>query len=157
MDLSEYHKYLSSSKPELWEQAYLSYVAQGKVSIDEWVLDWLWYRIQMPDTKEYSIFTPQNIIYANLMGIQVGLIVYHQSKERFVELQLFKSGDFHPYFEFANKADAQNNRFESVGNPIIDTPNYRWWEEYLFFKLTSEILFEHKGLDAIIEGVRRHY
>jgi hypothetical protein len=42
-----------------------------------------------------------------------------------------------------------------VGNPIIDSVNYRKWEEFLLYKMLSEILLEHGGLDAIATGIRK--
>ncbi len=63
--------------------------------------------------------------------------------------------ELYPYFEYTQDPDHKNIRFESVGNPIIDSVNYRKWEEFLLYKMLSEILLEHGGLDAIATGIRK--
>jgi hypothetical protein len=157
MDDNIYKTYLESDDPSLWEQLYVEFVSRGRVSIDEWILDWMWERISLPESEDYSIFSPNKVIDANLMGVKVELSTLHQKKVRYVRLALSQHGSLHPDFEYFHQPNETNKRFESVGNPFIDTPNYRWWEEYLFFSLTSEILFQHGGLDAFVELLRKHH
>jgi hypothetical protein len=152
-----YTEWLASDDQGLWEQAYLNYVAAGKVAVDEWILEWLKNRIKLPASKDYSLFSPNELINEALMGVKIKLIVFSKVKDRILRLEVYRSGDYHPYYEISHSPDALNSRFESIGNPIIDTPNYRCWEEYLFYKLFSEILFDEGGLDAIIEGVHSHH
>lgn len=157
MDENVYQSYIESNDPSLWEQIYMEFVSKGQVSIDEWILDWMWARIQLPESEDYSIFSPNKIMEANLMGVKVELSTLHQKKVRYVRLALSQHGSLHPDFECYHQPDEENKRFESVGNPTIDTPNYRWWEEFLFFKLTHEILFDQAGVDAFVELLRRHH
>ncbi len=157
MDEQLYQECIDSNDPGLWEQLYMEFVTKGIVNIDQWILDWMWARTQLPESQDYSIFSPHKVIDAALVGVKVELMTMHQKKVRYVRLALSQSGSLHPDFEYVHQPDSLNQRFESVGNPFIDTPNYRWWEEYLFFKLSSEILFDHGGLDAFVELLRKHH
>ena len=157
MDENIYKTYLESDDPSMWEQLYMQYVSRGQLSIDDWIMDWMWARMELPESKDYSIFSPHKVIDANLIGVKVELSTLHQKKVRYVRLALSQHGSLHPDFEYYHQPDELNKRFESVGNPFIDTPNYRWWEEYLFYGLTSEILFKYGGLDAFVELLRRHH
>lgn len=154
--MENYKVWLSTEDSALWEHAYLDYVTHGIVSIDEYVIDWIGERIKIPESQDYSIFAANVILDAVLLNIQVQIGTQYQGRNRFVYMMLWTSGSLHPSFEYIHEPDEANSRFESIGNPSIDTHNYRIWEEYLFMKLSSEILFEKGGLDAIIEAIHRH-
>lgn len=151
-----YKSLLESDDAASWEQAYLTYVTNGKVNIDEYVLDWIMARFQIPESEEYSIFTPHIIVDGALLNVRIKIETQYQGKSRFVQVLVWTRGELNPGFECLHEPDAANSRFESIGNPQIDTPNYRKWEEYLLVKLSHEVLFEKGGLDAIIEAIHRH-
>lgn len=153
--MATYHEWLASEDQANWEEAYLKYVNRGQLGIDDLVLDWLWHRIQFPESKEYSIFSPHLMVDAALVNVQLKLGSFHQDKVRYVRMEVFNQGSLHPDFEVTAVPESQDKRFPSVGNPFIDEPNYRWWEEYLFFKLTAKALHDLGGLDAIIEAIHR--
>lgn len=154
MNLQEY---MASDDAALWEEAYHKFISAGLSGIDEWLLFWLNYRIKLPVSLDYSIFKANEPLDAVLMGIRTKLSLFHLGKERILRAELYRQGDYHPYFECEKCPDSLNKRFESVGNPMIDKPNYRKWEEFLFYKLLSEILFDENCLDAFIEGIRKHH
>jgi len=152
MDLDNY---MSSGKPEFWERAYYEFVLEGKAGIDDWIFLWFWHNIKIPESKEYSIFSPNAPINNSLLNIKIQLACFHQGKKRYLKMNCWSGEELYPYFEYTQDPDHKNIRFESVGNPIIDSVNYRKWEEFLLYKMLSEILLEHGGLDAIATGIRK--
>src|SRR5690606_4950322 len=128
--MENYQAWLASDDPALWEQTYLHYVTRGVVSIDEYVLDWLSHRVELPASKEYSIFSPNVLVDTALLNVRVKLGTQSQGKTRYVYMMVWTDGELHPGFEYLHEPDEENKRFESIGNPFIDGPNYRIWEEY---------------------------
>jgi hypothetical protein len=151
-----FEEHMNSGKAEYWEKAYFEFVCNGSVGIDEWILHWFWNNIKFPKSKEYSIFSPNIFINSTLLNVKIQLSSFHQGKNRYLKMSCLNNSDYYPFFEFNHSPDEMNNRFESVGNPMIDNINYRSWEEYLVYKLLTEILFENGGMDAIVEGIRRN-
>lgn len=147
---------LASADSADWERAYQGYVQSGKIAIDDWLLQWLWERVVWP-SKDYSIFYPGNVlIKSSLLGVQIQVTLGDVNKRRYVQLKLFKSNPYHPDFlENAEVSEAEW-RFPAIGNPFIDQPNYERWEKLLFCKLLNLVLTERKGLERLIEMMRRH-
>lgn len=147
-------EYLKVKDPSLWEESYRAHVQSGRVAIDNWVLWLLWYQIDWPGV-EYSVFYQGVITQIKLMDIHINVNIGHEEKMRFVELTVYSQNEYHPDFQHKQLVSEETWRFPSIGNPTIDKPNYRWWEEYLFCKLYSLILFEFGGLDHLIEQLHR--
>ncbi len=154
--MDNYLQLIQSDEPMHWEESYLSYVTSGQVGIDEWVLDWIANRFCFPESQEYSIFSPNVLIDNALLNVRFLVNTRHQGRNRYLYVAILQTGDLHPTFEYLTEPNPENQRFESVGNPLIDTPNYRIWEEYLACSLLAEALFEQKALDAFIEAIHRH-
>jgi len=141
----------------MWEKAYLEFVREGLVGIDKWILLWFWNNIMIPESREYSIFSPNVAIDKNLLNVHIKLGCFHQNRSRFIRICFWTDEDIYPYFDVSQEPDQLNSRFESVGNPIIDSVNYRGWEEYLLYRMIAELLLEKGGIDAIVEGIRRKF
>ncbi|BDS13971.1 hypothetical protein [Aureispira anguillae] len=138
-----------------WEVAFRDYVQSGKVAIDDWLWKWLWFRIQWP-SEDYSLFYNENtLIKAELFEVAIVVTVGDTNKRRYVQVSFFKENPYHPEFEELVQVEEQEWRFSSIGNPYIDEPNYKQWERLLFCKLINKALEERKGLDFLIEQVRR--
>ncbi|MCP4438103.1 MAG: hypothetical protein GY810_04095 [Aureispira sp.] len=147
-------EYLKVKDPGQWESSYREHVQRGEVAIDDWVWWWLWHQINWPG-KDFSVFHQGVITEIKLMDINIRLVLGHENKMRFVELIVYSQNEYHPDFHHKQLVDPEQWRFPSIGNPAVDKPNYRWWEEYLFCKLYSQILIDHNGLDHIIEQLHR--
>lgn len=153
--MDELNTYMSSDAASDWETAYWQLVDTGKASVDEWLLAFLWHRIQWP-SEEYSIFRNSEMIKTTLFQMQIVFEADFNEKIRFVRVFLFAGHPEIPEFENIQKVSDEEWRFPSIGNPVIDKENYRWWEKYLFCKLCAQVLLEQKVLDSIIEIFRRH-
>lgn len=151
----ELEDWLSDEKLESWEQSYRDYVLSNKLGIDDWIWQWLWFRIKWP-SEEYSLFYKENVlIYAGLFDVTVEVRVGDIDKRRYVQLNIYKTNPYHPDVEVLAQVDESEWRFSSVGNPFIDDENYKNWEKLLFCKLLNRTLEEAKGLDFLIEHFRR--
>jgi hypothetical protein len=150
-----FETWLSTDDAAYWEKTYYEHVLNSTVGVDEWILHWIWNNIKIPTSKEFSIFSPNMLTNKTLMKVKIEISCFHQGKTRYLKMCCYNENEFYPYYEITNAPDTTNFRFESVGNPLIDTVNYRLWEELLLFKLLSEILLEHGGIDALAEGIRR--
>lgn len=146
---------LQDNQPASWEIGFQEYVRTGRVAIDDFLWEWLYERIEWPD-KEYSIFNKDNIyVQTNFLGVNITIRTGDIRQRRFVHTAMFVSNAYHPDFEVTAQVEENKWRFPSVGNPFIDEPNYRWWEQMLFCKLLRQTFEDHKGLDFLIEHIRR--
>lgn len=153
--MEELEQMMSSKDPASWEQAYLDLVESGKVGIDEWILSWLWHRVEWPG-KDYSIFRGADFIVTSILRVNIVIRAGFKQKIRHAEVIIYTSNREQPDFYEFNAVGDDEWRFPSIGNPYLDEINYRWWEQYLLCKLIAEILIEKKGLDMLIESVRRN-
>ena len=150
-------KWLITDDAAYWEKIYYDYILNASIDFEEWIFQWFWSNLKLPTSKEFSIFSPNIPVNKNLMKVRIELNCFHQGKTRYLNMSCFNENEFYPYFEYTQSPDTTNIRFESVGNPIVDSINYRLWEEFLFFKLLSEILIEHGGIAAVASGIRRSF
>lgn len=151
----ELQKLLADNNPASWEIAFRDFVQSSRIAIDDWLWQWLWCRIKWPN-KDYSLFYHENILVeAELLGLTVLVKVGDNKQRRYVQVSLFKNNPYHPDFDELIQVSEKAWRFSSIGNPYLDEPNYRWWEKMLFCKLLNIGLEERKGLDFLIEQLRR--
>lgn len=151
----ELEEILQKEDPAYWEAAFRDFVQNGTVSIDDFLWQWLWYRVTWSN-GDYSLFyNKKPLLKANLFGVSITITVGDENKRRFVEVSLFESNPYHPDFEEIVAVEKHESRFSSIGNPYIDEPNYKFWEQALFCKLVNIALEERKGLDFLIERSRR--
>jgi hypothetical protein len=152
MDLE---KLLIDSNPASWEVAFRDYVQTGKVSVDDWLWEWLWCRMKWPDER-FSLFHKGNVVMqTQLFGVNILIESGDIDKRRYVEVKMYEANAYHPDFMELEQVTEMEWRFPSVGNPYLDEPNYIQWEKMLFCKLGNIIFEEKKGLDFLIERSRR--
>lgn len=151
----ELEEILQKEDPAYWEAAFRDFVQNGSVSIDDFLWQWLWYRVTWSN-GDYSLFyNKKPLLKANLFGVSITITVGDENKRRFIEVSLFENNPYHPDFEEIVAVEQHESRFSSIGNPYIDEPNYKFWEQALFCKLVNIALEERKGLDFLIERSRR--
>ena len=151
----ELDKLLKDKDPSSWEIAYRDYVQNGRAAIDDFLWSWIWYRIEWPEV-DYSLFNKDNVyIKCNFLGINILVHTGDDNQRRFVRIAMYESNPYHPDFETIEQVSEEAWRFESIGNPFIDRPNYKWWEQMLFCKLLRQGLDDRKGLDFLIEQIMR--
>jgi len=151
----ELEELLKKENPAHWEAAFRDFVQNGNVAIDDFLWQWLWNRIAWTN-DDYSLFyNKEPLLKANIFGVTITITVGDEKKKRFVEVSLFESNPYHPDFEEIVVVGEHEWRFSSIGNPYLDEPNYKFWEQALFCKLVNIALEERKGLDFLIERSRR--
>lgn len=147
---------LSQQDPGVWEHSYRAHVLQGNIADEVWIETWLEQRMTMP-SKQYSIFNSAlPIIEAQWLETHLLVEANAEGKERLVNVQIFGQNPYQPDFQATIPVANHERRFYSIGNPFIDEPNYRLWEELLFAKLLSAALYEEKGLDFLINRWRNY-
>jgi hypothetical protein len=151
----ELEELLQKEDPAYWEAAFRDFVQNGSVPIDVFIWQWLWYRVTWSN-GDYSLFyNKEPLLKANLFGLSISITVGDENKRRFIEMSMFESNPYHPDFEEIVAVKKHAARFSSIGNPYLDEPNYKFWEQALFCKLVNIALEERKGLDFLIERSRR--
>lgn len=153
--MEKLQKLLQDKENASWEIGFRDYVHTGKVAIDDFLWEWLYERIEWPD-EDFSIFSKDNIyVQTNFLGVNIVIRTGDENQRRFVHTAMFVSNAYHPDFEVTAQVTEAEWRFPSVGNPYIDAPNYRWWEQLLFCKLLRRTFEDEQGLDFLIEQIRR--
>lgn len=152
----EWKEELQKQEPSAWEKSFRTVVVQESiVAIDDWLLQWLWERIEWPE-RQYSLFKSGNVLLdAAIFQVRIVVEVGHEAKKRYIHVRFFEGNPYHPDFEEWLEVSQQEWRFPSFGNPFLDEPNYEFWEKMLFCKLLHQALEEKKGLDFLIERSRR--
>lgn len=151
----ELEELLQKENPAHWEAAYRDFVQNGTTPVDDFLWQWIWNRITWTD-DDYSLFyNKEPLLKAHLFEVTITITVGHENKRRFIELSMFESNPYHPDFEEIVAVGKHEARFSSIGNPYLDEPNYKFWEQALFCKLVNTAFEERKGLDFLIERSRR--
>lgn len=151
----ELEELLQKEDPAHWEAAFRDFVQHGTTPVDDFLWQWLWSRITWTN-DDYSLFyNKEPLLKANIFEVTITITVGYENKRRFIEVSLFESNPYHPDFEEIVAVGKHEWRFSSIGNPYIDEPNYKFWEQALFCKLVNIALEERKGLDFLIERSRR--
>ena len=148
---------LAQDDPTIWEESYQKHVLHGTVDDGDWVNQWLWSRMTLPE-QPYSLFnTPLPIVEAKCFETDVVVHAIARGKDRLVELQVFGSNPYQPDFHGIAEVAPEERRFPSVGNPFIDEPNYKLWERWLLAKLLNEILEAQEGRAFLIDRFRSRF
>ncbi len=154
MNLQNLSQQLSQNNPSAWEHSLKETVYKDLLAINDWLNCWLLCRINWPNT-DYSLFYSGTVIIeSSLLGTHIQLKSGDKHKRRFLKLILYKDNPYHPDFEATAEIAAHEWRFPSIGNPYIDEPNYKKWEQLVFAKLFHQLLQEHHGMDFFIESIK---
>lgn len=149
--MNEVQQQLSQNNPEIWQQSFEQFVKNGNTTVEDWLWQWLWCRMDWPDTT-YSLFQANNLLlFAPIFGVNVRIEVGENNKRRLVLVKLFESNPYHPDFEELVQVEEHEWRFPAVGNPYIDEPNYKQWEVQLFCKLVYTAFGERGGMDFLVK------
>lgn len=147
--MNKLQEQLSKNSPAIWEQSFEQFVKNGQVAIEDWLWEWLWYRIIWPETT-YSLFHAENmLVAAPIFGLNVLINVGDNNKRRFISVKIFEHNPYHPDFGELVQVEEHEWRFPAIGNPYIDEPNYKEWEKQLFCKLVYTAFGERGGLDFL--------
>lgn len=153
----DWREYLKQTNPASWEDSYRKHVLTGVIGDEEWWYTWLWHRLMLPG-KQYSLFNAeQPVIQAEWIGTVIEVQTNYEGKQRFVIMRIFGDNPYHPDMEYYAEVTKEEQRFPSVGNPFIDEPNYRQWEQWLLAKLFHHILDHQKGLSFLIDRYRQQF
>lgn len=153
----DWREFLAQANPASWEESYRKHVLTGVIGDAEWWYMWLWNRLVLPN-EQYSLFnTKEPIIRVEWIGTMIEVKASYEGKNRLVLMRVFGDNPYHPDIEYEAQVTPEERRFPSVGNPFIDEPNYRQWEEWLLVKLFHNILEQQKGLSFLIDRYRQQF
>jgi hypothetical protein len=154
--MTKLQQLLSDQNPASWEAAFKNFVEHGNTPTDEWLWEWLWFRIKWNDDG-FSLFALGNTpVQTRLKGLNIVVTVGDNQKKRYVAVKIYESNPYHPDFDEMVQVSDKEWRFPSVGNPYIDEPMYKIWEKWLFCKLLNIAFEERGGMAFLIEQMHKN-
>ena len=154
MNQDELNKVLAQNDSEAWERSLKDTIQEDAFDLEDWIYVWIYHRLQWPDSDFSLFYTNTILMEASIKGLTIRLKSGDTNKRRWLILSIYKDNPYHPDYEEKAQVSPEEWRFPSVGNPYIDEPNFKVWEQMLFAKLFSTLLIKQKGLEFLIENFR---